>query len=220
MIARQFITEPIIPLKTSDSGSFAIAMMEEYHVSHLPIVNETEYLGLIAEADLYSFSHPEEPLADQQIILNRPFVEENQHIYEIIRTMSELKLTILPVLDSDQKYLGVISINDLFFTMSEILAIENPGGIIILEMNEKDYVLTEIAQIIESNDARILNLFITSLPDLGKIEVTIKVNKIDVGPLLQTFSRYSYHVKASYTENTYDEGLQDRFDSLMNYLNV
>lgn len=220
MNARQLISDAIVPLKNSDSAAFALAMMEGYHVSHLPITDETSYVGLISEADLYAMTRMEDPLAHQAFPSNRPFVVENQHILEVIKAMSALKLTILPVLTENDEYAGVITISNLFYHVSGILAIDNPGGIIILEVNEKDYLLTEIAQIVESNDAKILNMYITTIPDQAKMEVTLKLNRIDVGPILQTFSRYNYSIKATYTENTYNEGLRDRYDSLMKYLNV
>jgi len=210
----------IIPLKTSDTGTFALSIMEEYRVSHLPVVNDLEYLGLISDKDIFSLNNFEEPVGNHSLSLSRPYVTENQHVYEVVKTFSELKLTLLPVLDENNQYLGVINLTNVIRLFSEIFAIDNPGGIIILEINEKDYLLTEIAQIVESNDAKILNLFITSLPEVGKIEVTLKINKIDIAPVLQTFSRYDYNIKASFSEDTYNEGLQERFDSFMKYLNV
>jgi acetoin utilization protein AcuB len=220
MNARQFLTHSIIPLKTSDTGAYALSLMKEYRVSHLPIVNDLEYLGLISDRDICILNNFEEAVGNHSLTLSRPHVLDNQHVYDVIKMFSTLKLTVLPVLDDDNHYLGIINLTSMIHLFSEIFAIDNPGGIIVLEINEKDYLLTEIAQIVESNDAKILNLYITSLPDSGKMEVTLKVNKIDIGPILQTFSRYNYTVNASYFEDTYSEGLQERFDSFMNYLNV
>jgi acetoin utilization protein AcuB len=109
---------------------------------------------------------------------------------------------------------------DLIKHLAGIFAITNPGGVIILEINEKDYFLTEIAKIVESNDAKLLSLSITSFPDSTKLEVTLKLNRMDIEPILQTFNRYNYSVKASFSENSNYESLKERFDSLMNYLNV
>ena len=220
MNARHLISAAIIPLKTSDTGAFALSIMEEHRVSHLPVVNDHEYLGLISDRDIYNLNKFEEPVGNHNLSDNRPYVMENQHVYEIIKTIASLKLTLLPVLDLNNKYLGVINLSNVIYLLSEIFAIDNPGGIIVLEVNEKDYLLTEIAQIVESNDAKILNLYITSIPDKGKMEVTLKVNKIDIGPILQTFARYNYTVNASYFEDIYSEGLQERYDSFMKYLNV
>jgi acetoin utilization protein AcuB len=218
--AGQLITEKILPLTSRDTGIFALSMMEEYKVSHLPIVNDSIYSCLISESDIYALNQLDEKLEDKTLPVTRPFVFENQHILDVLRTFSSLHLSLLPVLDENNKYIGVISIDKLVNHISEIMSIDNPGGIIILEINEKDYLLTEIAQIVESNDAKILNLFITTSLDPGKMEVTLKLNKIDVGPILQTFSRYNYNIKAVYSEDTFKQDLRERYDSLMKFLNV
>ncbi len=220
MLAKQLISESVMSLKTSDTGADALIFMDEYRVSHLPIVNNQDFLGLISDSDVYNRNSFDEPVGDHQLSLSQAYVLENQHIYDVIRTFSSLKLTILPVLDEKKKYLGCITLGKLVQALAETYSIDNPGGIIELEINDKDYVLTEIARIVESNDAKVLSLYITSYPDSTKMDVTLKVNRIEIAPILQTFSRFNYIIKASFSENTYFESLKERFDSLMNYLNI
>jgi acetoin utilization protein AcuB len=220
MIARDLITENITPLKTSDTGATAIAMMEEYRVSHLPIVNDLDFLGIISDTDISTMNKPDETIGNYKLSVIRASVTENNHIYEVMQLFSAQNLTLLPVVNEKNHYTGVITLISLVRHLVKMVSLENPGGIIVIEINEKDYVLTEIAGIVESNDAKILSVYITSFPDSTKLEVTIKVNKIDIGAILQTFNRYNYSVKASYSENTYLESMQERFDSLMNYLNI
>ena len=220
MLAKELISDTVIALKTSDSASLAITLMDEYKVSHLPIVNNIEFLGLISEEDILSLNMPDEPLGNHKLSLSRPFVYEDQHIFDIISIFSELKLSLLPVLDKKNNYLGIITLLDLVQNLSHIISLNNPGGIIILELNQSDYSLTEIAQIVESNDAKVLNLYITSFSDSTKINVTLKINKIDLTQILRTFNRYDYIVKASFSENQYLDDIQDRYDLLMNYLKM
>lgn len=220
MLANELISDSVIPLKTSDSGSLALSLMEEFKVSHLPIVNNVEFLGLISEEDILSLNLPDEPLGNHKLSLSRPFINDDQHIFDIIKIFSELKLSLLPVLDKKNNYLGIITLLDLVHNLSRIISLNNPGGIIILELNNNEYTLTEIAQIVESNDAKVLNLYITSFPNSTKINVTLKINKIDLTQVLKTFNRYDYIVKASYSENQYFDDIKDRFDLLMNYLNM
>ncbi len=87
-------------------------------------------------------------------------------------------------------------------------------------MSQNDYSLSEIAQIIESNDARVLSMYITSRIDSTTMEVILKVNKQDISGIMNTFNRYNYTIKASYGEEEDPGDLKDRYDSLMNYLNV
>jgi acetoin utilization protein AcuB len=220
MIAKHLISETLFPLKTTDTGGYALSMMDDLKVSHLPVVSNMEYLGLVSDADILAMNNPEESLGSSALTMSKVSVQDYQHVYDVIKVFSSGNLSLLPVLNEKNIYIGSILLQDLVHKLSEIIAIDNPGGIIILEMNDKDYLLTEIAQIVESNDAKILSLYLTSHPDSTKLEVTVKVNRIDIGAILQTFTRYNYTIKASFTENTYDDGLQERFDSFMKYLNV
>jgi CBS domain-containing protein len=195
--------------------------MEEFHLMHLPIVNETDFLGVVSESEILASNELDEPIGSYRLSQNRAYVTGNQHIFEVIRTFATLKLTMLPVLDEKGFYLGVITMNSLSQHLAEMTSVINPGGIIVLEINANDYNLSEIARIVESNDAKVLSLYITSHPDSTKMDVALKINRIDIGPVLQTFFRYNYLVKASWSnEDTYNDDLRDRFDSLMNYLNV
>lgn len=221
MIAKQLITDTVIPLKSSDSAENALVMMDEYRVSHLPIVDEPDFLGVIADSDIYAMNDLNESIGHHRLSLSRAYVYEQQHVFEVIKSFSLLKLTLLPVLDTKNHYLGVITLQSIIQAMSGMTAIENPGGIIVLEINDKDYVLAEIAHIVESNDAKILGMYITSHPQSTQMDVTLKINRIDIGGVLQTFFRFNYNVKASWSnEEAYHEDLQERFDSLMNYLNI
>ncbi len=220
MTAKDLISTSIIPLKTSDTGQNALNRMEDIKVFHLPIVNNEEFLGLISQADIEDLNIPDEALGNHNLSLLRPFIYHDQNIFEIIRLFSSQKLTLLPVLDRKNNYLGVITLADLVHNFSRLTSAENPGGVIILELNNNDYSLQEIAQIVESNDAKVLGLYVTTFPDSTKIEITIKLNKIDIQPVLQTLYRYKYGVTATFSEEEDDDVLKERFDSLMNYLNI
>jgi CBS domain-containing protein len=221
MLAGELITEPVVPLKTSDTGSVALSIMDENRVSHLPIVNNQEFLGVIADSDIYNQNTYDEPVGNHKLSLSGAYVKEDQHMYEVIQTFARLKVSLVPVLDAKNNYLGVITLSNLVNHLAQITSIDLQGGIIILEINEKDYSLSEISGIVESNDAKLLSLYITSFPDSTRLEVTLKINRMDIGPILQTFTRYNYTIKASWSNrDSYYEGILERFDSLMNYLNV
>jgi acetoin utilization protein AcuB len=220
MIARQLITDIITPLKSSETGETALGMMDELRVSQLPIVDDEEFIGLISDTDILTLNNFTETAGNHPLALSNAYVMENQHIYDVIRIIAAMKLTLLPVLDEKKHYLGSITLSSLSHHLSGLMNLDNPGGIIILELNDKDYLLTEIAQIVESNDAKVLGMYITTFPDSTRMEVTLKINKIDVGPILQTFMRYNYIIKASFSEDTYTESLKERYNELMNYLNI
>ena len=220
MFAKDLTDDTILPVKTSDTGALALTMMDEYKVSHLPIVNNTDFLGLITEDDIYTNNHFDDPLGIHILSMNRPFVNENQHVFEVIKIFAELELTLLPVVDAKENYLGVISKRKLIEEFSEITAVKSPGAILVLEISVNDYSLSEIAQIVESNDTKILSTYITSHPDSTKMDVTLKLNRNDISPVLQTFNRYNYIVKGIYAEPEVSDDLNERFDALMKYLSI
>lgn len=221
MLARNLISDVVPALKTSDTGEQALNWMEIFRVKHLPIVNHQQFLGLISDQDIYNLNDPVAAIGNHELSLTRPFVSDNQHIYEVIEVLSRLKLTLVPVLSEDSNYLGVITQEDLTREFANLSAMQHPGGIIVLEMNDNDYSLTEISNIVESNNARILSLYVSNLPDSKKLSVTLKINSTDINAILQTFNRYNYTISASYmSSKDMDEFYQDRFDEFLNYLNV
>jgi acetoin utilization protein AcuB len=220
MIIKDLISETIMPLNPDDTAAFALGIMDEFKISHLPIVQDLTFQGLISDTDIYNFNNFDEPVGNHKLSLGRVYVTEHQHIYDAINMFSTLSLSLLPVVTENNQYLGNITQTDLIRQLAGIFTINNPGGVIILDINEKDYSLTEIAKIVESNDAKVLCLSITSFPDSTKLEVTLKLNRMDIESILQTFNRYNYSVKASFSENSNYDSLKERFDSLMSYLNV
>jgi len=221
MVAKDMISEVVPSLRTSDTGITALNWMDVFKIFHLPIVNDKEFLGLISESDIYDMNQPSEPIGNHQLSLLRPYVLENQHVFEIMEVASRLKLSVIPVLDSQKNYMGVITLMDLLHYFSELSAFKNPGGIIVLEMNSNDFSMAQVAQIVEGNDAKILSAYITSHPDSVKLELTLKLNVLDVTSIKQTFNRYNYSVLGSYMlHDEEDDLLEDRFNLLMRYLNI
>jgi acetoin utilization protein AcuB len=220
MIAEELISNEIPPLKTSDTGLKALGWMEEFKISHLPIVNHTDFLGMVSEEDIINLNAPDEALGSYRLSLSQPYVRSNQHIYEVIKLVSDLHLSVIPVLDSHQKYLGLITIRDLIQNLATLSSIKDPGGIIVLEVPERDYSLTQIAQIVESNDCKILSCYVNTITDSSQMNVVLKVNRTDLRSVLATFTRYNYIIKGAFMETSSNDDMRDRFDLLMNYLDI
>jgi CBS domain-containing protein len=221
MVAKDLISEVIPSLKTSDLGQTALNWMEIFKISHLPIVNNQEFLGLISDTDIYDMNQPNEPIGNHELTLYKPFVTTEQHIFEVIGLTARLKLSVVPVLDSKNNYKGVITANDLIRHIAGISSMDQPGGIIVLEVIDRDYSLSQIAQIVESNNVKILSMYITSSPGSTQLEITLKVNTSDLVSVIRTFDRYNYEVKTWVTDNdSMDRFYSERFDLLMKYLNI
>ena len=221
MLAKDIVSENIPPLKITDKGEKAIEWMYEFKLSHLPLVDNKKYIGLVSEDDILDFNNTQEQLKKFIKNLYKPFVNENEHIYEVLRVAVNLKTTVIPVIDKKQNYLGIITLQSLLYNFAKMSSISEPGGIIMLELSHKtDYVLSDVARIVEGNDAHILSSYFNTDPETGKYTVTLKVDVTDIKHIVATFERYEYAVKAYFQETDMVEVIKDRYDSLMNYLNI
>jgi CBS domain-containing protein len=221
MIAKELITGAVLPLTPSDTGVHALASMDELRVSHLPVVNDTELLGIVSDKALLALQDPGLEVGDRAVPLAQASVEEGEHVFEVFKAFASNDLTLLPVVNARRQYTGSITLPELVRHFSAISAIRDPGSVMVLEIASKDYSISEIARIVESNDAKILGLYISAYPDSTRLEVTLKVNVQDIGNLMQSFNRYNYEIKATWSQqDAYSDGLQDRFDALMNYLSI
>ncbi len=221
MVAKDLISEVVPSLRTSDTGQTALNWMEIFRISHLPIVNNLDFLGLISDTDIYDMNQPDEPIGNHSLTLLKPYVTTEQHLFEVIGLASRLKLTVIPVLDSNNHYKGVITTTDLVRYLAGISSMDQPGGIIVLQLIERDYSLSQIAQIVEGNNVKVLSMYVTSPPDSTRLEVTIKVNTNELGSVIRTFERYNYDVKTWITaDDSMDRFYSERFDLLMKYMNI
>lgn len=221
MVAKDLISEVIPALKTSDLGQTALNWMEIFRISHLPIVNNLDFLGLISDADIYDMNQPNEPIGNHTLTLLKPYATSEQHIFEVIGLAARLKLSVVPVLDANEYYKGVITTSDLIRHIAGISSMDQPGGIVVLEMIERDYSLSQIAQIVESNNIKVLSMYVTSPPESTKLELTLKLSSNDLTSVVRTFERYNYDVKTWVSSNdSIDQFYQERFDLLMKYLDM
>jgi len=221
MLAKELISDVIPALRTSDSGQKALYWMDIFRISHLPIVNNEDFLGLISDKDIYDYNMAEEPIGNHNLSLFSPYVIEDQHVYEVIELASRLSLSIVPVLSNNNQYKGVITQNDLIHYFADFSALKEPGAIIILEMSIHDYSLSQISQIVESNDAKILSLYISSHSSSTRLELTLKINRSDLTSIIQTFTRYNYTIQSTFMDHDDMDSLyENRYDMFMKYLSI
>lgn len=220
MIAKEIASDEILPLKITDTCTFGLNSMEENRVLHMPVVNERELIGVVTEFDLINHTDLNEPVGNVKLSLPHAFISQDQHTFDVMKMMTELKLTLLPVVDERNLYIGVITLPALVKYITMNASILNPGGLIVLEVAENNYSMAEISQIVESNNARIIGAFFTTHPDSTLINITLKINDIDLNPVIQTFERYNYTIKATFAEKDDMDELKERYDALMNYLSI
>jgi acetoin utilization protein AcuB len=219
LIAKELISQTLFPVQTSDKGKDVLQQMQVYHVRHLPIVNHEQLLGVISEDDVL-IHDVNESIGSYRLSFLRPFVMENEHLFEIMTKMGRFQLTVIPVIDLEENYLGIITMEDLLQYFANHFSFADPGSIIIIETSKGNYSLAEIARIAESEDISILSSFVNTIPDTNRIYLTLKLNRQDVSSFKATLERFGYEISASFSELDYHDGMKDRYDALMSYLNV
>ena len=220
MIIIDLLSDVIPALHKTDTGTNALNWMDVFKVSHLPVVDGSEYLGLVSEQEIYDMNNPDDAIDSQIRVMSRPFIYDNQHIIEAMQPFAENNLSVLPVLDVEDKYLGVITLPDLSHELAQMMAVEK-GAIIVLKMSVRDYSLSQISQIVEGNDTKIVSLFVQNQSKTDNIYVTIKFNRTDISPVIQTFERYSYRIVQVFSsDREIDTMLEDRYNSFMKFLSI
>jgi predicted transcriptional regulator len=220
MIAKQIMSALIPSVKVTDTSEKALNWMVDFHVRQLPVVDETRYVGLISEEELLDCPDTEVIISDYQIKNQHTSVDEYEHIYEIVKIAVRYQLSIIPVVDDNKNLLGVITLEDLLAYFAQSSSLTEPGGVLVLEVNRRNYSLAEIARLAEYEQATILSSSILSPTDSMNLEITLKFNTREVSRLVATYERFNYTVKASYQESDYMDDLKERFDSFMSYMNV
>jgi predicted transcriptional regulator len=218
MMASAFIDPSIVPLKISDSVAVAIDFFKEFSVRQLPVVQDNICIGIL------SLDEIEEELADIPVLdfinLSYSFASTYDHIYEVMRAISEQSVTLFPIIDENNNYLGCITLASLFKNYINCAAFSQPGSIVVLEMDKKNYSLAEIARIVESENKVILSSLLSSNAESDRLEITLKLNSAQIQNLLSTFERFGYNIKATFDEEDVKDTLKNRYESLMTYLNV
>ncbi len=220
MHASDLITDDIPPLKPSDPVSRALDWMEEFKVAHLPVIEGERLIGVVKDSDLIDGNNARATVGELMERVEVPFVRDQQHIYDVMRLFVERGLTVVPVLDMNGRYLGSVNEHEALRRLSEVVNVREPGSVLVLEMNQNDYSLQEIARIVEGNDAKVLSVYCHPLADSTRVEVTLKINREDVSGILQTFERYEYKVKTTYQGSSFHEDLRGRYDELIRLINL
>lgn len=220
MHAQDLIAPDLPPLRVQDDIGRALDWMEEFKVSHLPVVENMRLVGWVTDRELVDRNDPLGTVGGVMERVEIPFVRAGQHIYDVVRLFSERGLTVVPVLDDLGQYLGAVHEHATLRALSQLMGIEEPGSVVVLEMNQNDYSLNLIARIVEGEDARLLSVYSHNLPDSMRMEVTLKINREDISAVLRSFERYDIFVRTTYQTSKLHEDLRGRYEELMRYINL
>lgn len=219
MLVKDFITKDVPVLKSFDTVEYALALMDDFKLKHLPVLEEGVYRCLVSEKDLLAMPLPSETIGEP--VLFAPAVRESSHLHEALSLVTRYGLSLLPVITDDGMYLGAITRDKLIDTLSELCHAESSGSVIVLEIMPQDYALSEIARLVEANNAHVLSLLSHTDKDTGRLLITLKIDLEDASPVIRSFERFNYTVLYHFMEKgMVDDLLQQRMNELLYYMNM
>ncbi len=218
MIAEEFINQMIPPLKLTDTAAVALDWMQELHLSQLPVVEENEYVGMVTQAEL--LEKPSSLLSEVNLTAKDIYSYRHEPYLDVLRMAQQYQLQVIAVLNANDMYAGAIAIDETLAFYAQSTE-QSPGSTLVLLLTERDYSLTEVSRLVESNDAKILSSYINTYAyDKSKLQLTIKINRTDISRIIATFERFEYQVIAKYQHETAHDEDKERLDMLLKYLSI
>ncbi len=216
--ALNLISKSLPSLNRGESAMHVLNLMDELRVNDLPVVENGLFLGLANESDFLNAEVYQGEIQADLDLLNVS-VSPDSHVLDVLKVISENDVTVVPVVDEGNNYLGSITSADLLDHLAEMLGVMREGGIIVLQVFERDHSIQQIARIIEENNAKILSLSVVPASE-GNLEMHIKIDLPDLNPILQSLERFNYNVLSKFQASQFDDELKDRYNELMRYLNM
>ena len=220
MLTVELINNNIPQLQLQDSVHKALQLINDFRLTHLPVVSDEKYLGLISEDDLLDAKNDKQPIEFLQDEFTNVFVIENEHFLKAVNISNQYNSNIVPVISEERELMGVITSSDLLRAIGNFSGADEIGGIIVLEMERSQFAISEISRIIESNDATIHHLNTITQQETGMLTVTIHINKREIAAIVATFERYDYEVIYYFGNEQFENEIHSNYRHLMNYLDI
>lgn len=220
MVALELINNSIPQLQLEDTVGKALQLISDFKTSHLPVVSENAYLGIVSEEDLMDVSNKNAAVGTLQRDFIPVSIQENDHFLQAVNLTNQFQTDIVPVINVEKKLTGIITAQSLLRALGQFAGSEEIGGLIVLEMERYHFAISEISRIVESNEATIMHLNTTVQPETGLLRVTIHVNKKEIAVIVAAFERYEYNVVYYFGEEKFENEIQSNYRHLMNYLDI
>ena len=220
MLTIELINNNIPRLQLQDTVAKALLLIDDFRLTHLPVVSDDKYLGLVSEEDLLDAEDTKMPIEAMQENFVYAAVRDNEHFLSAVNCSTQFDTTVVPVINEDKEFIGSITNRELLNTLGNFSGTNEIGGIIVLEMERSQFAISEISRIVESNDATIYHLNTTIDPDTGMFTVTIHINKKEIAAIVSTFERYEFDVIYYFGNENFENEIHTNYRHLMNYLDI
>lgn len=197
----------------------ALGLMDYYRLSHLPVVEDNRFNGIVAEEDLLNQDSEDLETDRFEIPLLRHYALPGDHMFDVLRKTVEHRISLIPVVDEDARYYGCISLPVMLSTITNMMSLSHEGATLVLDVRSHDYSLQQISRIVEEHEAKVVGLAVEYQPD-GSLKIHIRTNIQDLNRIRHSFERFGYQVAQVFQAEKYNEDLQDRYRELMRYFDL
>lgn len=213
-----YITNDFKPIDSKETIASVRDFMSDFDFSHFPITEDGIYIGSVSAEDIETFDENKK-IADFRYSLETFFIRTNALWLEVLEVFAKNHSNLIPILDEHNKYVGYYELEDIINFLHQTPFIKEQGVVVKVRKGISDYSMSQIAQIVESNNGNLLGLFISE-SDINSVEVTIKISSGAINEIIQTFRRYNYDIISEHHEDSYIANLKERSDYLDKYLNM
>jgi CBS domain-containing protein len=220
MLNNELINHAIPQLQLQDSISRALQLIQEYRLTHLPVVSGNKYLGMIGEDDLFDAGQENSSIGILQDNFITMAVREEEHFLTSLNCFNLFETNIVPVINQQNELMGIITATDLLKALGSYSGSNEMGGIIVIEMDRSRFAISEISRIVESNDATILHLNTTFNAENSLLTVTLQLNKKEIATIVSSFERYEYTIVNYFGDEKFENEIHSNYRHLMSYLDI
>jgi acetoin utilization protein AcuB len=220
MLTRELQSQHLPSLHLHDKVYQALQLMNDNQITHLPVLDGEKFAGLLSEDDLLQAENDHALLSSLEQSFSSFAVREEDHFLKAVQLAADNGLSLVPVVNEENELTGTVTYTELLRHSSAFMSLNEPGGLIVLELPSNQYSFNEISKLVETNDAQITQLNTSNDAETGTMQVTLRVNKTEISDILATFQRYEYNVKYFFGEEQYANELRSNYDNLMNYLKI
>ena len=220
MLNNELINHAIPQLQLQDSISRALQLIQEYRLTHLPVVSGNKYLGMIGEDDLFDAGQENSSIGILQDNFITMAVREEEHFLTSLNCCNLFETNIVPVINQKNELMGIITATDLLKALGSYSGSNEMGGIIVIEMDRSRFAISEISRIVESNDATILHLNTTFNAENSLLTVTLQLNKKEIATIVSSFERYEYTIVQYFGDEKFENEIHSNYRHLMSYLDI
>jgi len=219
MNINDYILKKIKALSPNDTIGKAKEYCENYAISHFPVVENNKLLGCFGDEDIRTIENDDELIINHHFLFNQFFASDVSPLLDLIALFADNDCNLIPVLNEHQEYIGYYELSDILDVFADSPFLHRDNDTLVVSKNKNDFSISEVAQIVESNTAKLLGLYISD-ESTNDIQVTVKVSSNQINEIIQTFRRYEYNVLSEHMDDYYLEELKDRANYLKKYLDM